>query len=63
MKFLLDPLKWLFGKIFDKKTPLSRVIIALIFVMFLIASGLAYILITDEEEIRIETAKEKVERN
>lgn len=63
MKFsdLLLPLKRLFNKIFDKKTPISRIILALLTIIILVGSGLAYIIITDEEEVKIIKAEEKVE--
>lgn len=60
MNWIIKPLEWLFKKFFDKNTPLSRVIIIMIFIMFLIASALTYIIITDEEEVKIEKAVEKV---
>jgi hypothetical protein len=59
MKWLLDPLKWLFAKLLDPKTPTGKVVIILTFLMFCIAAGLVYVYITDEEPIKIEKAEGK----
>jgi ACR3 family arsenite efflux pump ArsB len=59
MKWLLDPLKWLFAKLLDPKTPTGKVVIILVFLMFCIAAGLVYVYITDEEPIKIEKAEGK----
>ena len=53
-----DSIKWLFQKVFDPKTPFNRVIAVLLFLAFLISAGIYYIYLTDEEQIKIETAKE-----
>jgi len=50
---LLSPLKWILSKIFDTKTPISRVIIAIFFILSLIMSGFFYIYLTDKEKIEI----------
>ena len=59
MKWLIDPLKWLFTKLLDPKTPTGKVVIILTFLMFCIASGLVYVYLTDEEEVKIEKAEGK----
>lgn len=59
MKWLLDPLKWLFAKLLDPKTtPTGKVVIILVFLMFCVSAGFVYVYITDVEEIKIESAKE-----
>ena len=59
----LDPLKWLFTKMLDSKTPTGKVVIVLVFLMFCISAGLVYLYITDEEQVKIIKAEEKVERD